>query len=88
MHGRGVERKHILSQQLGLFVTLCRGQRWRLVDISRGSQGDLSLSGRKNRKIKHIVYIQHTKEVGSFKHCCLSEGLNLQVVNSTANKHL
>lgn len=78
MHKRGLDRWHILSQQLCPCVTLCRGQRWRLVDISRGYQGDLFSSGRENRKIKHT---QHTKEAQVFSSwcfntCCLSEGVS------------
>lgn len=57
--GQGkAERQRVSGQQLGL----CGAQRWRLLYLSGGSQGDLFSSGRENWKI--IVYIPHTKEAG------------------------
>lgn len=66
--GGKAERLRAPSQQLGPCVT----QRWRLLYLSGGAQGDLFSSGRENRKI--IEYILHTKQTWKFQvhvHCCV-----------------
>lgn len=72
--------QRVPSQQLGL----CATQRWRLLYLSGGSQGDLFSSGRENRKV--IEYMLHTKEAEVFQALqmrtavCISEGLHLKDV--------